>query len=128
QNGFPPTFGSLLARSECLSIWCLPSLVVHAMLKNIACILLPPIALMSAAFAQDAQSNTIDCSAFSKRSDGRWYVGSPTTFDVGNTTSVSLAALSVGRNFMNVGGSDLFDLIEVKCGKDNSRPTMDQAQ
>lgn len=95
------------------------------MLKNIACILMAPITLVTAAFAQP---NTIDCSAFSKGFDGRWHVGPPTTFDVGNTTSITLATLPVGPNFMSVRGSDLFDLIEAKCGKDQPERTMDHVR
>jgi hypothetical protein len=84
------------------------------MLKNIICILIGSVGLVAAASGQDAQLNTIDCSTFLKRADGTWYVGSPTTFDVGKTTSITVAVRAVGRNFMNIAGDDLFDLIEAK--------------
>ncbi|MCP1732635.1 hypothetical protein ABIF38_005054 [Bradyrhizobium japonicum] len=94
------------------------------MLKNILCTFIGSIGLVTTAAAQP---NTIDCSAFSKRSDGTWYVGAPTTFDVGNTTSITVAVRAVGRNFMNIAGDDLFDLIEAKCGKERWQPTADHA-
>ncbi|GEC58645.1 hypothetical protein ABIF38_005031 [Bradyrhizobium japonicum] len=88
------------------------------MLKNVLCILIGLFGLVAAA---SAQPNTIDCSAFSKRPDGTWYVGAPTTFDVGQTTSITVAARAVGHNFMNIAGDDLFDLIEAKCGNDQQQ-------
>jgi hypothetical protein len=59
--------------------------------------------------------NTIKCDAF-KKQPGGWYVGAPTTFDVGNARSLTLSNTLVGPRFMDAGGADLYQVIEKKCG------------
>jgi len=78
-----------------------------------------PIAVLLpvAATADDIVPNTIDCAAFKKLPDGSWQVDEPTTFDAGATTAMTLSNKTVSRRVIDVGGADLFDVIEAKCGK-----------
>jgi hypothetical protein len=63
--------------------------------------------------------NTIKCEAFKKQSDG-WYVGAPTTFDIGNMKEVTLGNTLVTQSFMRMGGASLYDVLERKCGGSRS--------
>jgi hypothetical protein len=69
-----------------------------------------------AALAKDIVPNTIDCAAFAKQPDGSWQVDGTTTFDAGAATQVTLSNKTVSHRAMDVGGADLFDVIEAKCG------------
>ena len=69
-----------------------------------------------AAFAKDIVPNTIDCGAFAKMPDGSWQVDGTTTFDAGAATAVTLSNKVVSRRVMDVGGADLYEVIEAKCG------------
>lgn len=60
--------------------------------------------------------NTIDCKAFQKLPDGNWYVGPPTTFDIGNVKRATMADQRIAPRFLNMGGADLYDVLERKCG------------
>ena len=59
--------------------------------------------------------NTIDCSAFTKRQGG-WYVGPRTTFDIGNAKGVTMFGVLITRYLFIVGGADLYETLEQKCG------------
>jgi hypothetical protein len=66
----------------------------------------------------DLPPNTINCAAFIKRPDGNWYVGRVTTFDLGTATGTKRLALLnsvIGRKF-NIAGTNLYDILERKCG------------
>jgi len=54
---------------------------------------------------------------FEKLSDGSWWVDGTTTFDAGAASAMTLSHKAVSRRMMNVGGADLFDVIEAKCGR-----------
>jgi len=60
--------------------------------------------------------NTIDCAAFTKQPNGNWYVGAPTTFDIGSVKHMTLSQSVIDPHFMNVGGADLYDVLNRKCG------------
>jgi hypothetical protein len=51
-----------------------------------------------------------------KLADGSWQVAGTTTFDAGAATQVTLSNKAISRRAMDVGGADLFDVIEAKCG------------
>jgi hypothetical protein len=74
------------------------------------------IVLPSAAIAKDIVPNTIDCAAFAKQSDGSWQVDGTTTFDAGAATQLTLSNKAVSRRAIDVGGADLYAVIEAKCG------------
>jgi hypothetical protein len=69
------------------------------------------------AVAEDIVPNTIDCAAFKKLPDGSWQVEGTTTFDAGAATAMTLSNKTVSRRAMDVGGADLFQVIQAKCGK-----------
>jgi hypothetical protein len=58
--------------------------------------------------------NTINCAAFQKLANGHWYVGAA-TFKVGNT-NMTLTSQELGPRSMNIGGADLYAVVEQKCG------------
>lgn len=86
------------------------------MLKKRLFPVLVAILLPFAAHAKDIVPNTIDCAAFAKLPDGSWQVEGTTTFDAGAATQVTLSNKTVSRRVMDVGGADLYDVIEAKCG------------
>jgi hypothetical protein len=63
----------------------------------------------------DDPPNTIDCAAFTKHANGTWYVGEPTIVAVG-TASVTLSHIEIAPEGMNLGGADLYTVLERKCG------------
>jgi hypothetical protein len=58
--------------------------------------------------------NTIKCESFKRQPNG-WFVGPPTTFDVGSTKALTISNQLIGPGFMNTGGGDLYEVIERKC-------------
>jgi len=69
------------------------------------------------AAAEDIVPNTIDCAAFKKLPDGSWQAEGTTTFDAGAASAIRLSNRAISRRTMDVGGADLFQVIEAKCGK-----------
>jgi hypothetical protein len=64
----------------------------------------------------NTQDNTIiDCSAFQKQSNGSYYAGGSTTVKIG-TASMTLSSMPVGPRSISLGGVDLYDAIDRKCG------------
>jgi len=76
------------------------------------------LALIAQTAAQPAPlpPNTIDCSAFKKLPNGSWYVGAPTTFDIGSVKRMTLSNSTLNLNSMNLGGANLYGVLERKCG------------
>jgi len=73
---------------------------------------------LSYAVAQDAPElppNTINCTGFTKATDGDWRVGSPTTFDIGTAKGITLSRMTVHPGSVPLGGGDLYDALESKC-------------
>jgi stage V sporulation protein SpoVS len=66
-------------------------------------------------------SNTIPCNAFTKNERGNWYVRGPVTIDVGNAENKTLQNLEITPKFFTVGGVDLYEAVQKKCGS-NQRP------
>jgi hypothetical protein len=64
----------------------------------------------------DLPPNTIECGAFVKRPNGNWYAGQPTTFDIGTTKRVTVGNQEISPRAFNFGGTDLYTLLERKCG------------
>jgi len=71
------------------------------------------------ALAQDAPvpPNTLPCEAFAKKGEGAWMAKRPVTFDVGNAKNLTLDPGEITPKTHNLGGIDLYVLLEAKCGK-----------
>jgi hypothetical protein len=70
------------------------------------------------AAAQDAlPRNTIDCRAFVKQENGSWLPKEVTTFDIGDVTSLSVGPVPIGPGALHVGGADIYEVLEKKCGR-----------
>jgi hypothetical protein len=61
--------------------------------------------------------NTLPCDAFAKRAEGIWVAKKPVTFVVGNAKNLTLDAGEITPKSQNLGGIDLYVLLEAKCGK-----------
>jgi hypothetical protein len=66
-------------------------------------------------------SNTIPCNAFTKDDRGNWYVRGPVTFNLGSAENKTLQNLEIPPKFFTIGGVDLYEAIQKKCGS-NPRP------
>ena len=66
-------------------------------------------------------SNTIPCKAFTKNGRGNWYVKGPITFDIGSAENKTLQNLEIIPKFFTIGGVDLYEAVQKKCGG-NQRP------
>jgi hypothetical protein len=69
--------------------------------------------------AQDSPipPNTIPCDAFAKKGEGIWFAKRPVTFDIGNAKNLTLDDGEIKPRSQNLGGIDLYVLLEAKCGK-----------
>jgi hypothetical protein len=84
--------------------------------KSAAIFALACLAGGNVAIAQTAlPENTIKCEAFKKQPNG-WYVGAPTTFDIGDTKAMTIGNQLIAPNTMNLGGANLYEVLERKCG------------
>ena len=71
-----------------------------------------------AATAEDAlPRNTIDCGVFVKQENGSWLPREVTTFDIGDVNSLTVGPVPIGPGALHVGGADVYEVIEKKCGK-----------
>ena len=59
--------------------------------------------------------NTIDCSQFTKKGN-EWEIVGTATFDFGTVKHMSLSGLHISPRIIDVGGMDLYEVIEKKCG------------
>ena len=66
-------------------------------------------------------SNTIPCKAFTRNERGNWYVKGPVTFDLGSAENKTLQNLEITPKFFTIGGVDLYEAVQKKCGS-NQRP------
>jgi hypothetical protein len=87
----------------------------RALLAALMAFLLPLVAL-----ADDIVPNSIDCTAFARLPDGSWRVDGTTTFNAGAATAVTLSNKNIRPRMMDVGGADLFDVIETKCASSSA--------
>jgi hypothetical protein len=69
----------------------------------------------STALAAAQDNTTIDCSAFQKQPNGSYYVGGSTTVKIG-TATMTLSSMAVAPRSVSLGGIDLYDAIDRKCG------------
>ena len=60
--------------------------------------------------------NTIPCEAFTKNERGNWYVKGPVTMDIGSAENKTLRNLEIAPKFYTIGGVDLYEAVEKKCG------------
>ncbi|HSP49882.1 MAG TPA: hypothetical protein VLN61_06820 [Pseudolabrys sp.] len=65
--------------------------------------------------------NTIPCKAFTKRESGNWYVAGPVTLDLGSAENKTLQNIEIPPKFFTIGGVDLYDAIQKKCGSNRSQ-------
>ncbi len=65
--------------------------------------------------------DTIPCKEFTKNFSGRWYVKGPVTLNLGTAENKTLQNLEIPPKFYTIGGVDLYEAIQKKCGS-NQRP------
>jgi hypothetical protein len=80
-----------------------------------------PAALVKQGGSPTPPQNTIPCNAFRKNERGNWYVKGPVTFDLGSAENKTLDNLEIPPKFFTIGGVDLYEAIQKKCGS-NQRP------
>jgi hypothetical protein len=62
-------------------------------------------------------ANTIDCSDWTRNSDGSWTAHhNAKPFDIGGTRQMSIQDSRIGPRSVSAGGYDLTDVLEQKCG------------
>ena len=67
--------------------------------------------------AKGLPPNTIDCSDWTRNSDGSWTAHhNAKPFDVGSTKQMSIQDSRIGTKSISAGGYDLTDLLDEKCG------------
>jgi hypothetical protein len=67
--------------------------------------------------AKGLPPNTIDCSDWTRNSDGSWTAHhNAKPFDVGDSRQMSVQDSRIGPKTINAGGYDLTDLLDEKCG------------
>jgi hypothetical protein len=67
--------------------------------------------------AQGAMPNTISCGGFHQLQRGSWYAKADNPqFDLGSMQNVAVKSRTVSPGQMNVGGYDLAEALDVKCG------------
>src|SRR4051812_48960899 len=72
---------------------------------------------------QQMPENTLPCDAFKKTPRGSWHVDGPITFDVGKIKGLALKNANIRPGVVNVGGIDLYKLIETKCAPPGTKPS-----
>ena len=66
--------------------------------------------------ARTAPRNTIQCAAFKKMPDGTWYV-EDSTFRIGSFKKTTFTGVAIGPRFFTFGGTDLYEVLQGKCGR-----------
>ena len=66
-------------------------------------------------------SDEIPCNAFMKNERGHWYVKGPVTIKLGSADNKTLQNLEIIPKFYTIGGVDLYEAVQKKCGN-NQRP------
>jgi len=73
--------------------------------------------LVVPAAAEDAlPRNSIDCGKFIKEQNGSWRAREITTFDIGDVTSLTVGPSEISPGSLHVGGVDVYEVLEKKCG------------
>jgi hypothetical protein len=72
-------------------------------------------------------SDEIPCNAFVKNERGHWYVKGPVTIKIGSAENKTLQDLEIVPKFYTIGGVDLYETVQKKCGN-NQRPLATQQQ
>ena len=60
--------------------------------------------------------DTIPCDAFTKNERGNWYVKGPVNINLGSAENKTLQNLEITPKFFNIGGVDLYEAVQKKCG------------
>jgi hypothetical protein len=76
------------------------------------CFLSPAIAQVS---QPELPPDTLRCEGFKKTSDGTWYAERSASFDIGNAKAVIVEQQVIGPGSHQIGGIDLYVLLERKC-------------
>ena len=72
---------------------------------------------LSIAHAQDGlPPNTIDCAQFVKTGPTEWNEVGTAVFDLGSSKHTSMSGSNIPPHAYNIGGYDLYDVLEKKCG------------
>lgn len=72
----------------------------------------------SSAIAQgELPPNTVPCDQFVKNADGSWSPTAVVTFDIGSSTNLTFGDSKVTPNGYILGGVNLYELLEKKCGR-----------
>lgn len=83
------------------------------------------IAIAAAPVAATAQSNPsdakVDCSLFSKKPNGSWFVTAQTTIELGES-QITIAAGDLGPRMMQFGMADLHTVLENACPDKKGQP------
>jgi hypothetical protein len=82
-------------------------------------------ALMLAPAAASAQGKPpdakVDCSQFSKKADGSWFVNAQTTIELGDS-QITIAAGDLGSRMMQFGMADLHTVLDNACPDQTGQP------
>jgi hypothetical protein len=74
---------------------------------------------LSPAIAQLSQPelppNTVGCEGFKKTLDGTWFADKPASFQIGDVKEVIVERQVIGPGSHQIGGIDLYLLLERKC-------------
>ena len=65
---------------------------------------------------------TIPCNAFVKNERGNWYVRGPVTVHIGSADNKTLQNLEITPKFYTIGGVDLYEAVQKKCGEGQRSP------
>ena len=62
--------------------------------------------------------NTIDCRDWTHNPDGSWTVhDNAKPFDLGKTTNMTMHSETIGPHDISIGGSNLWQVLNQKCGE-----------
>lgn len=80
--------------------------------------LLPTLASAQA----DPKDAKVDCSAFSKKADGTWFLGAQTTIELGNSKFM-VPPGDIGPRMLQFGMADLHSVLEIACPEKKGEPS-----
>lgn len=91
-------------------------------LSLVAALLVPLFAAPAPAAAQQNPADAkVDCSLFSKKPDGSWFVNAQTTIELGDS-QVTIAPGDLGPRMMQFGMADLQTVLDTACPDKAGQP------
>jgi hypothetical protein len=84
----------------------------------VALILWGPAPAAAQGHAVDAK---VDCTFFSKKADGTWFLGAQTTIEIG-TSKITLPPGDIGPRMFQFGMADLHSVLENACADKKAEP------